>query len=240
VQTEYTYDPFGAATTSGASTANTFGFSAREVDGTGLSFYRARYYDAVTQRFTREDPIGFLGGDVNVYAYVANAPPDWVDPLGLTQGCAANTAARQRIDAIARKYDGSEDWSFYKPKGDFPANSNKCNKFVCDVLTEAGTPLMVVPVGGGKPRCATAGELKNPAWNPDNWRQLGPNETPLPGDVAAFPIENPRPGAWGHSGIITSGGFGNMSAHATRVNGQRGQFSRGVTGIVYRRYTGGC
>ena len=33
VQTEYTYEPFGGTTTSGATTSNTRGFTGREADG---------------------------------------------------------------------------------------------------------------------------------------------------------------------------------------------------------------
>jgi hypothetical protein len=41
----------------------------------------------------------------------------------------------------ARKHVGSSEWRFYKTMGilcHFPNPSNKCNKFVYDVLTEAG------------------------------------------------------------------------------------------------------
>jgi RHS repeat-associated protein len=33
----------------------------RENDGTGVYFYRARYYSATFQRFIAQDPIGFAG-----------------------------------------------------------------------------------------------------------------------------------------------------------------------------------
>jgi RHS repeat-associated protein len=36
--------------------------------------YRARCYNSNTGRFISEDPIGFDGGDVNLYPYVANDP----------------------------------------------------------------------------------------------------------------------------------------------------------------------
>ena len=58
-------------------------FTGRESDGTGLYFYRARYYDPAIGRFISEDPIGFDGGDVNLYAYVANDPVNLIDPSGL-------------------------------------------------------------------------------------------------------------------------------------------------------------
>lgn len=46
-------------------------------------YYWARYYHPGLQRFVSEDPIGFEGGDVNLYVYVANNPLGFIDPLGL-------------------------------------------------------------------------------------------------------------------------------------------------------------
>ena len=63
----YTYDPYGATTTSGEST-NSFQYIGRETDATGLYYLRARYYDPAIDRFISEDPIGFAGS-VNEYAY---------------------------------------------------------------------------------------------------------------------------------------------------------------------------
>jgi RHS repeat-associated protein len=83
VQTEYTYEPFGKATTTGSSSTNSFAYTGREVDGTGLYYYRARYYHPGAQRFVAEDPLGFAGGDVNLSAYVSNNAPNLTDPLGL-------------------------------------------------------------------------------------------------------------------------------------------------------------
>ena len=82
VQTQYTYEPFGATAASGAASTNPAQFTGRENDGTGLYYYRARYYDPRFQRFISEDPIGFGGGDVNLHAYVGNNPTDYRDPSG--------------------------------------------------------------------------------------------------------------------------------------------------------------
>src|SRR5437762_11013990 len=57
-----TFEPFGATTTSGATSANAQQFTGRENDGTGLYFYRARYYDPTFGRFLSEDPIRFQAG----------------------------------------------------------------------------------------------------------------------------------------------------------------------------------
>src|SRR5213593_4691659 len=54
-------------------------FSGHTRDG---RYYRARYYHPGLQRFISEDPIGFEGGDVNVYAYVHNSPVQYRDPSG--------------------------------------------------------------------------------------------------------------------------------------------------------------
>ncbi|MFZ5392262.1 MAG: RHS repeat-associated core domain-containing protein, partial [Patescibacteria group bacterium] len=49
----------------------------------GFYYMRARYYDPEVRRFISEDPIGFNGGDLNLYAYVGNNPTMFVDPTGL-------------------------------------------------------------------------------------------------------------------------------------------------------------
>jgi RHS repeat-associated protein len=82
IQTQYTYEPFGNTSFSGATSTNTFQYTGRENDGTGLYYYRARFYHPGLQRFVSEDPIEFEGEDVNLYAYVANDPLGFIDPLG--------------------------------------------------------------------------------------------------------------------------------------------------------------
>jgi RHS repeat-associated protein len=48
-----------------------------------LVHFGARDYDAETGRWTTKDPIGFDGGDVNLYGYVLNDPVNKFDPSGL-------------------------------------------------------------------------------------------------------------------------------------------------------------
>ena len=83
IQTEYTYEPFGRTTVTGVSNTNPFQYTGRENDGTGLYYYRARYYHPGLQRFISEDPIHFFGGDINLYGYVGNDPLKYTDPHGL-------------------------------------------------------------------------------------------------------------------------------------------------------------
>jgi RHS repeat-associated protein len=83
LQTQYIYEPFGYSTASSQANGNSYKFTGREDDGSGLSYYRARYYHSRLQRFVSEDPIGYAGGDMNIYAYVKNNPVNLKDPLGL-------------------------------------------------------------------------------------------------------------------------------------------------------------
>jgi RHS repeat-associated protein len=83
LQTQYTYEPFGNVTQTGQANTNSYKFTRREDDGSGLYYYRLRYYQPRMQRFISEDPIGISGGDVNLYAYALNNSTRFVDPLGL-------------------------------------------------------------------------------------------------------------------------------------------------------------
>ncbi len=83
VLTQYSYEPFGNTTLTGPATTNSFAYTGRELDATGLYFYRARYYNPTLQRFISGDPLDFSGGDANLYAYVRSDPTDRIDPFGL-------------------------------------------------------------------------------------------------------------------------------------------------------------
>jgi RHS repeat-associated protein len=83
MQTQYTFDPFGNTSSTGTASTNSLAYTGRELDATGLYFYRARYYNPQLQRFMSEDPLGFGGGDTNLYGYVSDSPTNRVDPLGL-------------------------------------------------------------------------------------------------------------------------------------------------------------
>src|ERR1041385_9037460 len=83
MQTQYTYEPFAKTTATGVANSSTFQYTGRENDGTGLYYYRARYYNPTLQRFISDDPLSFGGGDVNFYAYVGDSPTNFTDPFGL-------------------------------------------------------------------------------------------------------------------------------------------------------------
>ncbi|MDY6906535.1 MAG: RHS repeat-associated core domain-containing protein [Thermodesulfobacteriota bacterium] len=61
-----------------------FGFAGGLHDrDTGLVRFGYRDYDPDTGRWTAKDPIGFAGGDSDLYGYVLNDPVNFVDPWGL-------------------------------------------------------------------------------------------------------------------------------------------------------------
>jgi RHS repeat-associated protein len=85
LQSQYSFEPYGKATTSGAASNNVQRYTGREDDGTGLLFYRARYYAASAGRFISEDPIGWESGQTNNYGYVGGNPLTYRDPKGLAK-----------------------------------------------------------------------------------------------------------------------------------------------------------
>jgi RHS repeat-associated protein len=80
----YTYKSFGEIYSQTGSLVQPYTFTGREYDPeSGLYYYRARYYDPRAGRFLTRDPIGFAGGDANLYRYVKNNPINLIDPEGL-------------------------------------------------------------------------------------------------------------------------------------------------------------
>jgi RHS repeat-associated protein len=88
IQTQYAYEPFGKTTVAGAASGNVNAYTGRELDETGLYFYRARYYEPQIGRFLSEDPIQLRGGP-NLYVYVRNSPVLFIGRLftWLSQRC---------------------------------------------------------------------------------------------------------------------------------------------------------
>jgi RHS repeat-associated protein len=87
----YEYDAWGRITVfnaagdelSKSAIGNRYCFQGREIDwSTGLYYFRARWYDAITGRWLSNDPSGIAGG-FNQYIFCANNPFNAVDSWGL-------------------------------------------------------------------------------------------------------------------------------------------------------------
>ena len=86
VVNSYTYKPFGQILQQQEAVPQPFKYVGQYgvmAEPNGLYYMRARYYDPSVGRFISEDPLGFGGRDVNLYAYVCSNPITRIDPLGL-------------------------------------------------------------------------------------------------------------------------------------------------------------
>lgn len=89
VAQELDYDAYGKVLKDTNPGFQPFGFAGGLYDAdTGLVRFGARDYDAETGRWTAKDPIGFNGGQANLYAYVGGNPVRYIDPTGLNPALA--------------------------------------------------------------------------------------------------------------------------------------------------------
>ena len=197
VQTEYTYEPFGNVTTAGTSSTNTFGFTGRENDGTGMNFYRARYYDPRLQSFLNQDPIGLSAGP-NLYAYVQNNPLALADPVGLQAVNRSKNAwwvkheADEGIECVApgSSYPHPID-GLASPGSTRPGDVLKTPDSAVVVIQSDGTPAVYTPLpiylppfGFVPPIRLPVGAIPDvsdrlPGWKGDDFRRRHPDWAPL-------------------------------------------------------------
>lgn len=71
----------------------------------GMYYYKARFYSPTLGRFMQTDPIGYAGGQTNIYAYVGDDPVDGTDPSGTIglpgEGCAAGDRASSSCKGLS-------------------------------------------------------------------------------------------------------------------------------------------
>jgi len=114
----YIYDTFGNIISNFGILDNPFTYTGRQFDEeSGLYYYRARYYDPEIGRFITEDPMSFLGGDINFYAYVGNNPTVFTDPFGLYKY--ARWISEPRVTGVTANFVenvyGPAYWSLFPP-----------------------------------------------------------------------------------------------------------------------------
>ncbi len=102
VDGRYSYEPYGETTEARSASADyPFLFTGRTPVTSSLYYYRARYYDPEMGRFISEDPLGFEGGDLNLYGYTSGDPLDGTDPTGREMSDAKKLVCILGMGAVA-------------------------------------------------------------------------------------------------------------------------------------------
>ena len=102
------YDSFGNVISDTNSALEIpFGFAGGLHDkDTNLIRFGYRDFDPETGRWTARDPIGFAGGDTNLYGYVASDPVNFVDPTGLVNTAKVTVGTLNGINAQRKALQG--------------------------------------------------------------------------------------------------------------------------------------
>ncbi|XZE45641.1 RHS repeat-associated core domain-containing protein [Pirellulaceae bacterium SH467] len=80
------YDAFGNLKSQSGAVVVQFGYTGKFFDATtGFQNSWNRWYSPRLGRFLSQDPIGFDGGDTNLYRYVGNGATNVIDPSGLQE-----------------------------------------------------------------------------------------------------------------------------------------------------------
>ena len=94
---------------------------------TGLTHFGARDYDPALGRWVSKDPIGFAGGDADLFAYCGGDPVGMVDPSGLaTQGLQVGVDGGAFIYGA---FSGSLEWNNQGGLGDNSFNGTGSWRF---------------------------------------------------------------------------------------------------------------
>ena len=212
IRTRYTYEPFGSVSTFEDVSGNTSQFTGRDNDGTGLYYYRARYYDPRLQRFISEDPTGFDGGDVNLHAYLGNNPTRYRDPFGLTKITFDPKAGTVTVDPEMK---GKAPYTI-------PATSGRPNCKCTEADRDRG------PIPRGEYTLDT-NQLTNPGRVGDVIRNYTQGDW---GDWRVPLIPDPKTKTYGRSGFFLHGGRYPGSAGCIDVGG--GVFGSDMTDRLLR------
>jgi RHS repeat-associated protein len=148
------YDAFGRVVQDTNPGFQPFGFVGGLYDTrTGLVHFGAREYDPETGRWLTRDPIGFSGGDSNLYAYAGNDPINNVDRAGTCVGTTCTCAAQPGLCvaigvAVAGGAAVAEEGEAALPQVE--QGLEEIGEFVCraDTLPGVGPDTLVEDIGG--------------------------------------------------------------------------------------------
>jgi RHS repeat-associated protein len=113
------YTPFGESTKTGT---ESYLYTGKKKDETGLYYYGARYYDPELGRFLTRDLLAgqkALPQSLNRYTYCLNNPVKFIDPAGLTyRMCNVETGACYRFFEWMNPKNKGLSWVAYDANGD--------------------------------------------------------------------------------------------------------------------------
>jgi len=103
------YEPFGSLVHEvGATEEHKHRFTGKPIDGTGLYYYGARFYDPELGRFVSMDP---AKDGLNWYVYAHNNPLKYVDPTGMWGSDVHNRDDEKRIGTYYWALQAGMDFS---------------------------------------------------------------------------------------------------------------------------------
>ena len=178
-----------------------FGFAGGLYDrDTKLVRFGARDYEAETGRWVAKDPIGFKGGDTNLYAYVGGNPINFIDPRGkgLTLTLAIATVIGVGLVITVNTQGGKE--ALQQAADNFVNNLDRLKDWVLNENGEADNQgREITPKGkGSKPNGCPAGTkpISETEWSgdheeikggvgagPADWTGIAPNGDVITGDT---------------------------------------------------------
>jgi RHS repeat-associated protein len=130
IVTDVTYEPFGKGTRTGE---ESFLYTGKEADSTGLSYYGARYYDPELGRFLTRDPLAgkkAVPQSLNQYTYCLNNAVKLVDPAGLTyRMCSVDTGVCYRFFEWVKPGRGIS-WAAYDASGNRITDSQQIEELL--------------------------------------------------------------------------------------------------------------
>ncbi|MCA9996328.1 MAG: hypothetical protein KDE56_11305 [Anaerolineales bacterium] len=123
------YDAWGVLTEDSNPGFQPFGFAGGLYDpDTGLVRFGARDYDAQVGRWTAKDPIGFSGGDENLYVYVENDSMNYLDSTGKNPSFPQNQESSQDSSSETCDSEPSESEAVGVIQALFPAHTAQFSK----------------------------------------------------------------------------------------------------------------
>jgi len=117
----YVYTAFGVELLTGIGTVNPFryvGLFGYYLESVNLYYVRARWLEVLKGRWDSRDPIGYYGGDFNLYGFVFGNPVIFVDPSGNRGVCCTvkewlNTTGKDPICLHGRRNHKGEQLAFF-------------------------------------------------------------------------------------------------------------------------------